>query len=62
MSAVVFISMIIVLSDLLKLLVGVPLGIGFYLLSAYLIRINELEEVYGMTKPFIKRISCIREV
>ncbi len=62
MSAVVFISMIIVPSDLLKLLVGVPLGIGFYLLSVCLIRINELEEVYGMAKPFIKRLSCMREV
>lgn len=54
MSLIVFISMIFFSSDFLKLVIGVPLGIGVYLLSAYFLRIEEIEEVFGMVRPFIK--------
>lgn len=60
MSTVVFISTIIVSADFLKLLIGVPLGVGIYLVMAYLLRIREIEEVYCMAKPFIKRLGWMR--
>ena len=52
MSAIVFISMIYLPSDLLKLLIGGPLGIGIYLSSSYLLKSNELREVYGFVRPY----------
>lgn len=56
MSVAVFISMVFLLSDLSKLIIGIPLGIVIYLLSAYLLKIKELLEVNGMVQLFIKRI------
>lgn len=57
MSAVVLISMLILSSDILKLLICVPLGVGIYLIAAYFLKIKEVYEVYGMVKPFIKRLN-----
>jgi len=54
MSLIVFVSSIFLPSDFLKLVIGVPLGVGVYLLLAYLLRIGEIEEVFGMVRPFIK--------
>ena len=53
MSLIVFISTIILPSDFLKLSIGVPLGVGIYLLMAYLLKIKEIEEVVKIMKPFI---------
>jgi len=57
MSAVVFISMFFLPSDLLKLLIGGPLGVGIFLLSSYLLKSNELREVYGIARPYFKRFG-----
>jgi teichuronic acid exporter len=62
MSVAVFTGTIILSSDFLKLLVGVPLGIGIYLLSAYLLKAKEVEEIYTMAQPFIERIWRIQRV
>jgi hypothetical protein len=58
MSAVVYVCIIILPSDLLKLLVGAPLGCGVYLLAAYLLKIEEVSEVKSMTKSIISRASA----
>lgn len=57
MSAVVFISMIFLPSDLLKLLVGIPVGFLTYLLAVYLLKANELKEIYQMMRPHVKRFG-----
>lgn len=57
MSAVVFISMIFLSSDLLKLLIGVPLGCGVYLWAVYLLKVHELKEIYRMLHPYVKRFG-----
>jgi O-antigen/teichoic acid export membrane protein len=57
MALAVFISTIILTSDFFKLLVGVPLGLIIYLLAAYLLKIKELEEVYGMIQIYTKRLG-----
>jgi len=57
MTAVVYVSIIFLPSDLLKLLVGVPLGGGSYLLAAYLLKIEEISEVKSITKSIIMRLS-----
>ncbi|MBU0768946.1 MAG: lipopolysaccharide biosynthesis protein [Proteobacteria bacterium] len=54
MSMAVFISMILLPSDLLKLLISAPLGIGVYIIAAYLLKIKEFSEVYEIIQPFIK--------
>jgi O-antigen/teichoic acid export membrane protein len=59
MSTVVFIVMIILPSDFLKLLIGVPLGVGIYLLLAYLLRIKEIKEVVKIVQPFIIRLAGV---
>lgn len=60
MSTAVFISMIMLPSDLLKLLIGVPLGIGIYLLTAYLMKIKEVDEVKKMVYTFVKRVGWLK--
>jgi len=57
MSAVVFISMIFLPSDLLKLLVGIPVGLLIYLLAVYLLKVNELKEIYKIIQPYVKRFG-----
>lgn len=57
MSAFVFMSTIILPSDTLKLLIGGPLGVGIFLLSSYLLKSNELREVYGIARPYFKRFG-----
>ena len=61
MSVAVFISMIFLPSDLLKLIIGAPLGISFYILSAHLLKIKELYEIYEMTQLFMRRLGWVRE-
>lgn len=57
MSLIVLVCMIFLPSDFLKLFVAVPLGVGVYLLSAYLFKIKEVQEIYRMARPFIKRFG-----
>ena len=59
MSIGVFIIMIILPTDFLKLLIGVPLGICIYLLLAYLMKIKEVEEVVKIAQPVINRVAGI---
>lgn len=56
MSIGVFIIMSILPTDFLKLLIGVPLGIGIYLLLSYLMKIKEVEEVVKIAQPMINRV------
>ena len=49
--------MIILPSDLLNWLICIPFGIASYLYVAYLLKIKELLEVYGIAQPFINRLS-----
>ena len=53
MTSVVFISNTFLSSDLFKLLIGIPLGISFYILAAFLLKIKEVEEVFGMAYLFL---------
>lgn len=55
MTSVVCISNTFLSSDLFKLLIGVPLGISFYILVAFLLKIKEVGEVFGMAHMFLKR-------
>lgn len=57
MSTVVFIAVVMLPSDFLKLLIGVPLGTGIYLLMAYLLRIKEIEEVFKIVQAFVIWLS-----
>ncbi len=59
MSLIVFVSTFFIPSDFLKLFIGVPLGVGVYLLSAYLLRIKEIDEVIKIAQPLIVRVSGI---
>jgi O-antigen/teichoic acid export membrane protein len=60
MSLAVLISTIILSSDFIRLLIGVPLGAGIYLLMAYLLKIEEIEEIFVLTHKFIKRFGWMR--
>jgi hypothetical protein len=62
MALSVFICTKLLSSDLLMLIIGVPLGVVIYLFSAYLFKINEVNEVYGMAKLFIKRIEWKKSI
>jgi len=55
MSSVVFITNTLLSSDLFKLLIGVPLGISVYILTAFLLEIKEVEEVFAIAHLFLKR-------
>jgi len=60
MSLAVFISTIILSSDFMRILIGVPLGAGIYMLMAYLLKIKEIEEIFVITHKFIKRFGWMR--
>jgi teichuronic acid exporter len=55
MSLAVFIITIIFSSDVMRLLIGIPLGVGTYMLMAYLLKIKEIEEVFGVTNKLFQR-------
>lgn len=57
MSMAVFSSTVVLPSDFLKLLIGIPVGTAVYLLMSYLLRIKEIEEVGKIAKPFLS--SCV---
>ena len=62
MSAVVFISMIFLPSDLLKLLIGSTLGIAIYVIVAFILRIRELSEIRGMVQLLLGKVfRCVRD-
>jgi O-antigen/teichoic acid export membrane protein len=55
MSLAVFIITIIFSSDVMRLLIGIPLGVGTYMLMAYLLKIKEIEEILGVTNKLFQR-------
>lgn len=59
MSLVVIICMAFLPLDSLRLIVGIPMGIGVYLLSSYLFKIKEIEEIVEIAQPIVIRVFGI---
>lgn len=60
MSVCVIGLMMLIPTDLLKLIIGVPTGLAIYFFSAYLFRINEINEVLSIVQSFYKRKKDIQ--
>lgn len=52
--------MMLVPTDFLKLIIGAPIGLAIYFLTAYLLKINEIDEVTRVARSIFKRKKGIQ--
>lgn len=61
MSVVVYFSILYFSSDLTKLLIGILIGLCSYIMSAYVLKIKELDDVYSIVKSYMRHLRCMRD-